>query len=125
MFKALPADASPDATEHWWHQRLTAGANLFLLLWFVVSLSLLAFQAGPLDWSTFTSWLMQPMAVILMLLLIGSTAYHFRLGLQVFTEDYVKGAGRAALLVLLNFFTVAIVVWAAFSILKVALAAAA
>jgi len=125
MFKALSADASPEATEHWWHQRLTAGANLFLLLWFVVSLALLGFQASPLDWSTFTGWLAQPLAVILTLLLIGSTAYHFRLGLQVFTEDYVKGAGRAALLVALNFFAVAIVVWAAFSILKVAFTAAA
>lgn len=121
MFKALPADASPDATEHWWHQRLTAGANLFLLLWFVASLALLP----TLDMPTLTGWMAQTMVLIPLLLLVGSTAYHFRLGLQVFTEDYVKGAGRAALLVLLNFFTVAIVVWAAVSILKVAFAAAA
>ena len=121
MFKSLSTDATPEATEHWWHQRLTAGANLFLLLWFVASLALLPARDMP----TFNSWLVQPMVVIPLLLLIGSTAYHFRLGLQVFTEDYVKGAGRAALLVLLNFVTIAVVVWAAFSILKIALTAAA
>jgi len=60
-----------------------------------------------------------------MLLLIGSTAYHFRLGLQVFVEDYLKGAGRAAALVALNFFTAGVVVWAGFSILKLALGVAA
>lgn len=124
MFKALTADASPEATEHWWHQRLTGGANLILLLWFVVSIALLATQAA-LDMPTFKAWIMQPLAVILMLLLIGSTAYHFRLGLQVFVEDYLKGAGRAAALVALNFFTAGVVVWAAFSILKLALGVAA
>lgn len=124
MFKALPADATPEATEHWWHQRLTAGANLFLLLWFLVSLALLQTQAD-LAAKTLTGWVGQPMVAIPLLLLIGSTVYHFRLGLQVFAEDYTKGVSRAASLVAINFFALAVGVWAVFSILKVAFAAAA
>lgn len=124
MFKALPADASPEATEHWWHQRLTAGVNLFLLLWLVASIGFLSTQAG-MDNKTLTGWAAQTMVVLPLLLLIGSTAYHFRLGLQVLIEDYAKGPARAAWLVLLNFFTFTVVIWAVLSILKLALAAAA
>jgi succinate dehydrogenase / fumarate reductase membrane anchor subunit len=124
MFKALPADASPDATVHWWHQRLTGGANLVLLLWFILSLVLLQTQAD-LAMKTLTGWVAQPIVAIPLLLLVGSTVYHFRLGLQVFAEDYTKGASRAATLVLVNFFALAVGTWAVFSILKVAFAAAA
>ncbi len=124
MLKALPADATPEATEHWWHQRLTGGANLVLLLWFVISLALLGAQAD-LAMKTLTGWVAQPMVVIPLLLLIGSTVYHFRLGLTVFAEDYTKGASRAAALVAINFFAFAVATWAVFSILKVAFAAAA
>lgn len=124
MFKALPADATPEATVHWWEQRLTAGANLFLLLWLVVSIALLGAQAA-LDAATLKSWVGQTMVAIPMLLLIGSTAYHFRLGLSVFAEDYSKGANRAALIVAINFFAITVAVWAAYSILKIALPAAA
>lgn len=119
MLKALPADATPEATEHWWHQRLTAGANLFLLLWFVVSIALLGTQAD-LKMKTLADWVAQPMVAIPLLLLIGSTVYHFRLGLQVFAEDYTKGASRAVALVAINFFAFTVAVWAVFSILKVA-----
>ncbi|MEZ0242016.1 MAG: succinate dehydrogenase, hydrophobic membrane anchor protein [Sphingomonas sp.] len=124
MFKALPADASTEATEHWWHQRLTAGANLLLLLWFVLSIALLGLQAD-LSVKTLTGWVAQTMVAIPLLLLVGSTLYHARLGLQVFTEDYSKGASRALVLVLVNFFVLAVGIWAVFSILKLALPAAA
>ncbi len=124
MLKALPADATPEATEHWWHQRLTAGANLILLLWFIFSIALLASQAD-IAAKTLTGWVAQPMVAIPLLLLIGSTVYHFRLGLQVFAEDYTKGASRAATLVAINFFAFAVATWAVFSILKLAFAAAA
>ncbi|MCW3847238.1 succinate dehydrogenase, hydrophobic membrane anchor protein [Sphingomonas sp. LB-2] len=124
MFKALPADASPEATQHWWHQRLTAGANLLLLLWFALSMLLLGTQAG-FDTKTLTGWAAQTMVVIPLLLLVGATVYHFRLGLQVLIEDYAKGAGRAVWLVVLNFFAFTVAIWAVLSILKLALGAAA
>ncbi|MEI9851120.1 MAG: succinate dehydrogenase, hydrophobic membrane anchor protein [Sphingomonas sp.] len=110
-----------EGTHHWWHQRLTAGANLILVLWLIVSIALLP----AYDSATLTAWLASPWAALPMLLLILSTFYHFRLGLQVVIEDYVHSETRIVLIVLLNFFVVAGAVLAAFSILKVAFTGAA
>lgn len=109
--------SAKEGAHHWWQQRLTAGANLILMLWFLVSLALLP------DYSraTFVAWLAQPIAAVPLILLVASTFYHFRLGLQVVIEDYQHDETRIVLLVLLNFFTIAAAATAIFSILKVAL----
>jgi succinate dehydrogenase / fumarate reductase, membrane anchor subunit len=111
----------PEATHHWWHQRLTAGSNLVLMLWFMISLALLPAH----DYATFIAWLSSPWAAIPLILLVASTFYHFRLGLQVVIEDYQHDETRVVLLILLNFFTIAAAVTAIFSILKIAFAVAA
>lgn len=113
--------AATEATHHWWHQRLTAGSNLVLMLWFVISIALLP----AYDHATLAGWLASPWAAVPMLLLIGSTFYHFRLGLQVVVEDYVHSETRVVLMILLNYFTVAVATLAIFSILKVAFTGAA
>ncbi len=60
-----------------------------------------------------------------MALLIISVFYHFRLGLQVFIEDYVHDdALKVAALVLLNFYMIGGGALALFSILKIALGGA-
>ena len=108
--------SSHEGSHHWWHQRLTAGSNLVLVLWFVLSIALLP----AYDWETIHAWLAQPWAAVPMILLIVSTFYHFRLGLQVVIEDYQHDASRVVLLILLNFFTIATATLAIFSILKTA-----
>jgi succinate dehydrogenase / fumarate reductase membrane anchor subunit len=113
--------ASKEGTHHWWQQRLTAGSNLILMLWFVLSLALLP----AYDHATLAAWLAQPMAAIPMILLVGSVCLHFRLGLQVVIEDYQHDETRVVLIVLLNFFTIAAATTAVFSILKVAFTAGA
>ena len=110
-----------EGAHHWWHQRLTAGANLFLMLWFLFSLA----RLGGFDYATIHSWMASAWVAIPMLLLIVSVFYHFRLGLQVVIEDYAHHEGRTVLMVLLNFFTVAAAGIAIFAILKVAFGAAA
>jgi succinate dehydrogenase / fumarate reductase membrane anchor subunit len=111
--------AAGEGTHHWWHQRLTAGSNLILMLWFVASLAMLP----AYDWPTLSGWLASPWAAVPMILLVVSTFYHFRLGLQVVIEDYQHDESRVVLLVLLNFFTAAVAATAIFSILKVAFTA--
>ena len=113
--------ASKDATHHWWQQRLTAGSNLVLMLWFVLSMALLPSH----DYETFRIWLSSPMAAVPLLLLVTSVFYHFRLGLQVVIEDYQHNEARVVLLVLLDYFTLALGATAVFSILKVAFTAGA
>lgn len=113
--------AAKEGTHHWWQQRLTAGSNLILMLWFLLSIALLP----AYDYATIAAWLAQPIAAVPMILLVASTFYHFRLGLQVVIEDYQHDETRVVLLVLLNFFTIALATLAIFSILKTAFTGAA
>ncbi|MGN6374437.1 MAG: succinate dehydrogenase, hydrophobic membrane anchor protein [Sphingomonas sp.] len=108
--------SAKEGTGHWLYQRITAGSNLLLMLWFVISIA----RLPGYDYATVTSWLSSGWAAIPMILLVCSVFYHFRLGLQVVIEDYEKDASRIALLVLLNFFVVAAAATAIFSILSIA-----
>ncbi len=110
--------SAKEGAHHWWHQRLTAGANLLLVLWFLASLLLLP----GYDYATLSLWLSSAWNAVPMLLLVTSVLYHARLGLQVAIEDYQHGASRLALLVLIDFFVAGAAALAIFSILKVALA---
>ena len=106
-------------THHWWHQRLTAGANLFLTTWFLISVA----RLPSYDYAAVRPWLASSWVAIPMILLIVSVFYHFRLGLQVVIEDYQHDERRVVAMVALNFFTVVTAVIAIFAILKVAFTA--
>src|ERR1044072_8117260 len=77
-------ETGAQATHHWLGQRRTAGSNLVLMLWFMVSLALLP----GYDYATITAWLASPLAAVPMVLLVVTTFYHFTLGVQVVIEDY-------------------------------------
>ena len=59
-----------------------------------------------------------------MALLIVSTFWHARLGLQVFIEDYVHGANRLAALIALNLIVFAGATFGLLSIVRLALGGA-
>lgn len=85
---------------HWLLQRFTAVGNLLLAGYFVISLVLLP----DLSHATVIEWLRQPVSATAMALLVISTFWHARLGLQVLIEDYLPDAGnRFAALAVLNF----------------------
>ena len=113
--------SAKEGAHHWWRQRVTAGSNLFLTLWFVFAVA----RMPSYDYGSVHSWLHNSWAAIPMILLIVSVFYHFRLGLQVVIEDYQHGEKRVAYMLALNFFTVATAATAIFAILKVAFGAAA
>lgn len=108
--------AAHEGTHHWWHQRVTAGSNLALMTWLIVSL----IRLPDLGYETVHAWLSAPIAAVPMILLVISVFYHFRLGLQVVIEDYQHDESRIVLMTLLNFFAIAGAVFAIFSILKIA-----
>jgi succinate dehydrogenase / fumarate reductase membrane anchor subunit len=111
--------AAHEGTHHWWHQRLTAGSNLLLMLWLIVSL----IRLPALDYATMQAWLSSPLAAVPMILLVISVFYHLKIGLQVVIEDYERDARKIVLMTLLNFLAIAGAVFAIFSILKIALTA--
>jgi succinate dehydrogenase / fumarate reductase membrane anchor subunit len=113
--------AAKEGTHHWWHQRLTAGGNLLLVLWFILSIA----RLPGYDRATLTAWIASSWVAIPLILLVASVFYHFRLGLQVCIEDYSHGPGRIAWIVLLNAFTIVAGGIAIFSILSIAFTGAA
>lgn len=108
--------SSHEGTHHWVTQRLTAGSNLLLMLWLIVSLV----RLPDLGYETVQAWLSSPLAAVPMILLVISVFNHFRLGLQVVIEDYQHDETRIVLMTLLTYFTFAAGVFAIFSILKIA-----
>ena len=74
-------------TEHFWLQRVTALANIPLTLFLVGSLVV---HAGA-DHTTMAAFLGNPVVGVVMLLVVLSTCWHMRLGLQVVIEDYIHG----------------------------------
>jgi succinate dehydrogenase / fumarate reductase, membrane anchor subunit len=112
--------AAKSGTDHWWRQRVTAISNLFVMIWFVVSLA----RLPNLEYATVVAWLQQPLAAVPMLLLILSVFTHFRLGVQVMIEDYADAEGNKVFQVLLlNFYALALGLTAAFCVLKIAFGA--
>ncbi len=109
--------SAKEGTHHWWNQRLTAGANLTLMAWFMLSVA----RLPAYDHATIAAWLSSPWAAVPLILLVASVCWHMRLGLQVVIEDYQHDESRIVALVLLNFYTVALAAVAVFAILKVAL----
>ena len=121
--------SAKEGAHHWWGQRVTAAANLFLMVWFAVSIARLAHFHGTGTWSydydTVKLWLSSAWVAIPLLLLILSVFWHFRLGLQVVIEDYLHHESKVAAIFALNFFVIGAGAIAVFSILKVAFTAGA
>ncbi|MDT8759051.1 succinate dehydrogenase, hydrophobic membrane anchor protein [Sphingomonas psychrotolerans] len=110
-----------EGANDWWHHKISAGSNLILVLWFLISIALLP----AYDYATISAWLAQPWAAVPMILLVVSVFYHFHHGLTVVIEDYQHDHTRFVLLLLLKYFTIATATLAIFSILKVAFTAGA
>lgn len=108
--------AAHEGTHHWWRQRMTAGGNILLVTWLLLSLA----RLGGYDWAGVHLWLASPWVAIPMALFVANVFYHLRLGLQVVIEDYQHDETRVVLIVLLNLYTVALGAIALFAILKIA-----
>ena len=114
--RVLGLGTAKDGTSHWWGQRVSAIALLFLGLWFAVSLATMP----GFNYAEAVTFIGRPVNSILLLLLSLSLAYHSYLGLQVVIEDYVHAPGiKLIALVLSRFAHVLLAVAAVFSVLKI------
>jgi len=106
---------------HWLLQRFTAVGNLLLVLWFVASLIMLP----DLGYASVSEWLARPLPATAMALLIISTFWHARLGLQVLAEDYIHSPGnKFAVILLLNLAAIGGGAFGIFCIVRLALGGA-
>jgi len=107
--------SAKEGTEHFWRQRLTAVANVPLLLFFVG----LIVSLNGADFQAVRTALSHPLTALVMILVLLSALYHMRIGMQVIIEDYVHNEGPKVVLFMLNtFFAVAVGAACIFSILK-------
>jgi len=108
--------AARSGTSHFWHQRVTALANVFLVTAFVVILVSLLGRSH----AAVIQILASPFVAIVMLLMVGSVTYHMKIGMQVVIEDYVHDETWKFLAIVGNmFFAIAIAAACVYSLLKI------
>jgi succinate dehydrogenase / fumarate reductase membrane anchor subunit len=104
-----------DGTGHFWVQRVTAIANLPLIVFLVI---FVIAHLGAARSQVLAS-LTNPFVAILLALTLISVLWHMRLGLQVVIEDYVHGSAlKLAALLANTFFTAALGVASLYAILR-------
>jgi succinate dehydrogenase / fumarate reductase membrane anchor subunit len=107
--------AAHDGTEHFWMQRVTAIANVPLVIffiWFIVA-------HGNDTRAEVTAAIKNPFTAIALALFMISTCWHMKLGLQMVIEDYVHGpALKIASLLINTFYAFGLAALALYAILK-------
>lgn len=107
--------AAKSGTGHFWHQRVTAVANIPLTIAAVIILIILLGR----NQAAAAQILGSPAIAIIMLLFIASITIHMRIGMAVIIEDYVHDESTKLTLLMANtFFTVAVGLASAYGILK-------
>lgn len=113
--------SAKQGAHHWLVQRFTAIGNLLLVLWLAVSL----LMVPNFSFVTITGWIAQPVPATAMALLIISTFWHARLGMQVVIEDYVhEHANKFACIAALNLVAFAGAAFGLYCVIRLALGGA-
>lgn len=118
LAKVRGLGAAHRGAETFWRQRMTAVANIPLVLFLIFSILT---HIGA-DYATVRAYLAQPLVALPMLALVLSAAVHMRIGLKEIIEDYVHGEGaKVAALLLANFFAIGVGLASTLALVKISL----
>jgi succinate dehydrogenase / fumarate reductase membrane anchor subunit len=109
--------AAHSGTETFWRQRVTAIANIPLVIFLI--LSIVGHIGAP--YGDVKAYLANPIVAVLMLALILSAAIHMRIGLKEIIEDYVHGGAKIVAILAATFFAGAVGLASALALLKISL----
>ena len=108
--------SAKSGTEHFWHQRMTAVANIPLLIFLVC----FCVSMVGADRTQMAAAVSNPLVALMLVFTIISVTWHMRLGMQVIIEDYVHGEGSKLICLLGNtFFSLAVALTGLFAVLKI------
>ena len=112
--------AAHRGTETFWRQRVTAVANIPLVIFLILAIvSHIGSSYGEVK-----AYLASPIVAVVMLALVVSAAIHLRIGLKEIIEDYVHGEGAKVVAILLTtFFAYGVALAALLAIVKISLGA--
>lgn len=109
--------AAKAGVHHFITLRVTAIALLFLVPWFLITL--LSAVRGGYDGAL--DYIAHPLNAVLILLTIGASLYHMRLGMEEVINDYIgKHFTKFLLLILNSFVCIALFAAAAFAVTIIA-----
>ena len=118
LAKARGLGAAHRGTETFWRQRMTAVANVPLVIFLILSI---VTHIGA-DYATVRAYLARPLVAIAMLALVISAAIHMRIGLKEIIEDYVQSEGaKVVALLLTTFFAVGVGLACTLALVKISL----
>ncbi len=110
--------SAKEGVGHWKMQRITAVANILLVIWFLIS----AISLAGATYEETRAWLASPITASLMVMLIISAFYHTKLGVQVVIEDYVHHEGiKLASLLAVTLLCIALGIACVVAVLKTSL----
>ncbi|WP_157069942.1 succinate dehydrogenase, hydrophobic membrane anchor protein [Aureimonas frigidaquae] len=108
-----------EGTGHFWTQRLTAVANLFLITFFVI----LVLRLSSGTYADLRAAFTNPLVGLAMAAVILSATVHMRLGMQTVIEDYVHGGMRIVAVLASTFFSVAVALASLIAIVRLSFGA--
>jgi succinate dehydrogenase / fumarate reductase membrane anchor subunit len=109
--------AARSGTETFWRQRLTAVANIPLVIFLIYTV--VTHVGAP--YAEVKAYLAQPVVTVLLLALVISAAIHMRIGLKEIIEDYVHGGMKVVAILLATFFAAGIGLASAVALVKISL----
>jgi succinate dehydrogenase / fumarate reductase membrane anchor subunit len=109
--------AAHHGTETFWRQRLTAVANVPLVIFLILAI---VTHIGA-SYEEVHAFIARPLVALALVALILSAAIHMRIGLKEIIEDYVHGGGKVVAILLATFFAVGVGLASILAIVKTSL----